>query len=159
MRASLRHLSRHVFYPKTRCTSRTFSAHAASSNGVDDEAESFREQVHDFAQRVIAPHAASIDATNSFPTSVNLWREMGDFGLHGLTSPAEYGGLALGYRFHCIAMEVCCIGNQATCPSTIQLGVEPGLWLCCAVLRRPQQPVHQSTRPQWQRAAAPDLPP
>ncbi len=86
---------------------RAFAAQAASSSSTnDDEAGSFREQVQDFAQRVIAPHAAQIDASNSFPTTVNLWREMGDFGLHGLTAPGEYGGLAMGYRFHCIAMEV-----------------------------------------------------
>eukprot|EP00193_Tetraselmis_chui_P005402 CAMPEP_0177751218 /NCGR_PEP_ID=MMETSP0491_2-20121128/253_1 /TAXON_ID=63592 /ORGANISM="Tetraselmis chuii, Strain PLY429" /LENGTH=339 /DNA_ID=CAMNT_0019266309 /DNA_START=541 /DNA_END=1560 /DNA_ORIENTATION=- len=30
---------------------------------------------------------------------------MGDFGLHGVTVPAEHGGLQLGYRAHCIAME------------------------------------------------------
>uniref|UniRef100_M8CD46 Isovaleryl-CoA dehydrogenase, mitochondrial n=1 Tax=Aegilops tauschii TaxID=37682 RepID=M8CD46_AEGTA len=36
---------------------------------------------------------------------VNLWKLMGDFNLHGLTSPEEYGGLGLGYMYHCIAME------------------------------------------------------
>ncbi|KAL4283168.1 hypothetical protein GQ457_16G009120 [Hibiscus cannabinus] len=31
---------------------------------------------------------------------------MGDFNLHGITAPAEeYGGLGLGYLYHCIAME------------------------------------------------------
>ncbi|KAG9156660.1 hypothetical protein Leryth_006636 [Lithospermum erythrorhizon] len=30
---------------------------------------------------------------------------MGDFNLHGITAPEEYGGLGLGYLYHCIALE------------------------------------------------------
>jgi len=30
---------------------------------------------------------------------------MGDFNLHGITAPVEYGGLGLGYLYHCLAME------------------------------------------------------
>ena len=55
----------------------------ASSSALDDAAESFRESVHEFAQKQVAPHAAEIDATNAFPKHVNLWTAMGDFGLHG----------------------------------------------------------------------------
>jgi len=65
----------------------------------------FKESVHRFAQEAIAPHSAAIDASNRFPTGVNLWRLMGDFNLHGLTAPEEYGGMGLGYMYHCIAME------------------------------------------------------
>ncbi|KAI8541317.1 hypothetical protein RHMOL_Rhmol08G0052100 [Rhododendron molle] len=36
---------------------------------------------------------------------VNVWKLMGDFNLHGITAPEEYGGLGLGYLYHCIAME------------------------------------------------------
>jgi isovaleryl-CoA dehydrogenase len=36
---------------------------------------------------------------------VNLWKLMGDFNLHGITVPEEFGGLGLGYLYHCIAME------------------------------------------------------
>jgi len=71
----------------------------------DDELEAFRESVHDFAQRVVAPKASLIDESNSFPNDVNLWTEMGQFGLHGITVPADHGGINLGYRAHCIAME------------------------------------------------------
>lgn len=49
--------------------------------------EEFREHVSDFAERTITPHAAEIDAQNSFPSSVNLWTEMGKMGLHGITVP------------------------------------------------------------------------
>ena len=43
--------------------------------------------------------------TNAFPSDVNLWRAMGDMGLHGITVAEEDGGLGLGYLHHCIAME------------------------------------------------------
>ncbi|KAH9290553.1 hypothetical protein KI387_034670, partial [Taxus chinensis] len=65
----------------------------------------FKQSVEQFAQENIAPHAAKVDATNSFPKEVNLWKAMGDFNLHGITAPEEYGGLGLGYMYHCMAME------------------------------------------------------
>lgn len=39
------------------------------------------------------------------PKEPDLWKAMGDFGLHGITVPQEYGGLGLGYLYHCVAME------------------------------------------------------
>jgi hypothetical protein len=83
----------------------------ASGNGrmcsllLDETAEQFKESVRQFAQENIAPHAAKVDASNSFPKDVNLWKLMGDFNLHGITVPEEFGGLGLGYLYHCIAME------------------------------------------------------
>ncbi|XP_055834631.1 isovaleryl-CoA dehydrogenase, mitochondrial [Solanum dulcamara] len=71
----------------------------------DDTQKQFKESVAQFAQENIAPHAENIDRTNYFPKDVNLWKLMGDFNLHGITVPEEYGGLGLGYLYHCIAME------------------------------------------------------
>ncbi|XP_022728919.1 isovaleryl-CoA dehydrogenase, mitochondrial isoform X1 [Durio zibethinus] len=71
----------------------------------DDTQLQFKESVRQFAQENIAPHASKIDHSNSFPKEVNLWKLMGDFNLHGITAPEEYGGLGLGYLFHCIALE------------------------------------------------------
>lgn len=51
----------------------------------DSDALEFRELVRDFAQRVVAPHAADIDRTNTFPQSINLWTELGQMGLHGMS--------------------------------------------------------------------------
>ncbi|EES18942.2 hypothetical protein SORBI_3009G027000 [Sorghum bicolor] len=78
---------------------------ASSSLLFDDTQVQFKESVRKFAQEAIAPHAAAIDASNHFPREVDLWRLMGDFNLHGLTAPEEYGGMGLGYMYHCIAME------------------------------------------------------
>ncbi|KAK9168910.1 hypothetical protein Syun_001050 [Stephania yunnanensis] len=71
----------------------------------DDTQIQFKESVAQFAQENIAPYAAKIDRTNYFPEEVNLWKLMGDFNLHGITVPEEYGGLGLGYSYHCLAME------------------------------------------------------
>src|SRR5574340_1653345 len=62
-----------------------------------------RETVHAFAQKEIAPRAADIDRSNQFPT--DLWRKFGALGLLGVTVEDEYGGTALGYLAHVVAME------------------------------------------------------
>ena len=62
--------------------------HTAESDAA--EVAEFRELVHDFASREIAPHAAEIDKSNTFPHNVDLWTQMGHMGLHGaLIAPAE----------------------------------------------------------------------
>ncbi|KAJ7296898.1 hypothetical protein O6H91_Y093300 [Diphasiastrum complanatum] len=76
-----------------------------SSGILDETALQFKDSVKQFAQENIAPHAAKIDVTNSFPKDVDLWKLMGDFNLLGITAPEKYGGLGLGYLYHCLAME------------------------------------------------------
>src|SRR3546814_2453218 len=56
-----------------------------------------------FAADRIAPLAAQIDAEDWFPR--DLWPEMGQLGLHGLTVEQEWGGLGLGYLEHVVAVE------------------------------------------------------
>ncbi|CAN1249513.1 Isovaleryl-CoA dehydrogenase, mitochondrial [Linum perenne] len=82
-------------------------SHAPFSTSLlfDDTQLQFKESVNQFAQENIAPHASNIDHTNYFPKDANLWKLMGDFNLLGITAPEEYGGLGLGYLYHCIAME------------------------------------------------------
>jgi isovaleryl-CoA dehydrogenase len=62
-----------------------------------------RETVQSFAAAEIAPRAAEIDHSNKFP--MDLWRRMGDLGLLGITVEEEFGGTAMGYLAHMIAME------------------------------------------------------
>ncbi|WP_271064894.1 isovaleryl-CoA dehydrogenase [Caulobacter sp. NIBR1757] len=71
--------------------------------GLGETAEAIRETTARFAADRIAPMAARIDADNHFPRE--LWPEMGELGLHGITVEEEFGGLGLGYLEHVIAME------------------------------------------------------
>src|SRR5215467_5590834 len=67
------------------------------------EIDMLRATVRGFAEDRITPLAAEIDRTDRFPAE--LWPEMGELGLHGITVGEEYGGSGLGYLEHCIAME------------------------------------------------------
>jgi isovaleryl-CoA dehydrogenase len=71
--------------------------------GLPDEVDELREHVARFAAERIAPRAAEIDASNRFPR--DLWPELGELGLLGITVEPEYGGAGLGYLAHVIAME------------------------------------------------------
>ncbi len=71
--------------------------------GLGDDIDLLRETIHNFATDRIAPRAEEIDATNKFPR--DLWPELGDLGLLGITVEEELGGSGLGYLAHVIAME------------------------------------------------------
>jgi isovaleryl-CoA dehydrogenase len=71
--------------------------------GLGETAEAIRDTTQRFAADRIAPLAADIDATNSFPR--RLWPQMGELGLHGITVEEAFGGLGLGYLEHVVAME------------------------------------------------------
>ena len=70
---------------------------------LGEDVNALREAVHRFAQERIKPIAAEVDAKNEFPAE--LWRELGDMGLLGITVAEEYGGAGMGYLAHVIAVE------------------------------------------------------
>jgi isovaleryl-CoA dehydrogenase len=71
--------------------------------GLGDDIDMLRESVAAFAADRIAPRAADIDANNAFPR--DLWPELGELGLLGITVDESEGGAGLGYLAHVIAME------------------------------------------------------
>jgi isovaleryl-CoA dehydrogenase len=71
--------------------------------GLGEELDEVRTQVRRFARERIAPRAEEIDRTNEFPR--DLWPELGEAGLLGITVPEAYGGANLGYLAHIVAME------------------------------------------------------
>ncbi len=71
--------------------------------GLGEELDLVRETVRAFAAERIAPRAAAIDRSNSFPR--DLWPELGRLGLLGITVEPGLGGAGLGYLAHVIAME------------------------------------------------------
>ncbi|MBT7634246.1 MAG: isovaleryl-CoA dehydrogenase [Rhodospirillaceae bacterium] len=71
--------------------------------GLGETADMIRDSVAGFAADKIAPRAGEIDASNQFPR--DLWPQLGDLGVLGVTVEEEYGGAGLGYLEHCVAME------------------------------------------------------
>ena len=71
--------------------------------GLGEDIDLLRESVAGFATDRIAPRAAAIDESNEFPR--DLWPKLGELGLLGITVEEEYGGSALGYLAHVVAME------------------------------------------------------
>ncbi len=70
---------------------------------LGEELDMLRETVARFAQERIAPRAEQIDESNEFPR--DLWPELGELGLLGITVDPEYGGTGMGYLAHVVAME------------------------------------------------------
>jgi len=70
---------------------------------LGEMADQIRDTTRRFADDKIMPIAAKIDAEDWFPQ--DLWPQMGELGLHGITVAEEDGGLGLGYLEHCIAVE------------------------------------------------------
>jgi glyceraldehyde 3-phosphate dehydrogenase len=71
--------------------------------GLGEDIDLLRETVRQFASDRIAPRAAEIDSSNRFPR--DLWPELGELGLLGITVEEEFGGSGLGYLAHVVAME------------------------------------------------------
>jgi isovaleryl-CoA dehydrogenase len=71
--------------------------------GLGSDVDALRDTVENFARDRIAPRADEIDRTNTFPR--DLWPELGQMGLLGITVEEEYGGTGLGYLEHCVALE------------------------------------------------------
>jgi len=70
---------------------------------LGETADLLRDTVQSFARDEIAYRAAEIDRENHFP--MDLWRKMGDLGLHGITVSEEYGGAGMSYLEHEVAIE------------------------------------------------------
>jgi isovaleryl-CoA dehydrogenase len=104
-----------------------------SETGLDfalgDMADAIRETTSRFAADRIAPLAARIDEEDWFPTE--LWPEMGELGLHGITVAEEDGGLGLGYLEHVIAQE-----EVARASASIGLSYGAHSNLCVNQIRR-----------------------
>ena len=70
---------------------------------LGETADMIRETVASFAQNELAPRAAEIDRTDTFPR--DLLPKMGELGLLGITVEEDWGGTGLGYLEHVVAME------------------------------------------------------
>ena len=70
---------------------------------LGEDVNALRDMVHRWAQERVKPMAAEIDQSNEFPSQ--LWTEMGELGLLGMTVDEAHGGSGLGYVAHVVAVE------------------------------------------------------
>ena len=70
---------------------------------LGEEVNSLRDMVHRWAQDRVKPLATKADEENNFPSE--LWTELGDLGLLGITVPEEDGGSGMGYLAHTVEVE------------------------------------------------------
>jgi isovaleryl-CoA dehydrogenase len=96
---------------------------------LGEMADTIRDSTARFAADRIAPLAARIDEEDWFPRE--LWPEMGELGLHGITVEEEYGGLGLGYLEHVVAQE-----EVARASASIGLSYGAHSNLCINQIRR-----------------------
>jgi len=71
--------------------------------GLGEDIDALRDMVQRWAADKLAPRAAEIDETNEAPK--DLWPQMGELGLLGITADPEYGGTGMGYLAHVVATE------------------------------------------------------
>ncbi|MGH1353214.1 MAG: isovaleryl-CoA dehydrogenase [Methyloligellaceae bacterium] len=71
--------------------------------GLGDDINALRDLVHRWSQEKLAPRAAEIDETNTF--AADLWPQLGELGLLGVTADESCGGSGMGYLAHVIVME------------------------------------------------------
>lgn len=76
---------------------------ASMTFDLGDDVNALREMVHRWAQERVKPLAAKIDQENVFPA--DLWREMGELGLLGITVDEAFGGAGMSYLAHTVAVE------------------------------------------------------
>ena len=68
--------------------------HGSMTFDLGEEVNALRDMVHRWAQERVKPLAGSVDSDNIFPAE--LWEEMGELGLLGITVPEEHGGAGPG---------------------------------------------------------------
>jgi len=102
---------------------------ASMNFACGEDIEALRDMVHRWAQERVAPMAAEIDQANIFPAE--LWKEMGELGLLGITVPEEYGGVDMGYLAHTIVVE-----EIARASASVALSYGADTNLCINQIRR-----------------------
>jgi isovaleryl-CoA dehydrogenase len=103
---------------------------------LGETVDMLRAQVADFAAAEIAPRAAEIDRSNSFP--MDLWPKLGALGLLGITVEEEHGGAGMGYLEHVVAMEEI---SRASASVGLSYGAHSNL--CVNQLRRNGSPAQR----------------
>ena len=75
---------------------------------LTEELLGVKELCHDFIEKEVYPLVAEWDKNEDARVPKELFEKMGELGLLGLTIPEEYGGVDLGYKAICVAIEESC---------------------------------------------------
>lgn len=78
---------------------------------LGEDIDMLRESVVRFTVAELTPRANDIEEANDFPE--DMWKKLGDMGLLGITAPEEFGGAAMGYAAHVVALEEISRGSAA----------------------------------------------
>ncbi len=97
---------------------------------LGESAEMIRESVGRFVDEKLIPLGDKIDREDYFPRD-EVWKAMGDLGMHGITVSEEDGGLGLGYIEHVIAVE-----EVARASASLSLSYGAHSNLCINQIRR-----------------------
>ena len=97
---------------------------------LGESAEMIRESVGRFVDEQLMPLGDTIDREDHFPRE-EVWKAMGDLGMHGITVDEEDGGLGLGYIEHVIAVE-----EVARASASLSLSYGAHSNLCINQIRR-----------------------
>jgi acyl-CoA dehydrogenase len=79
---------------------------------LSDEQRMIRDLARKVAREKVAPHAAEVDETETYPEA--SIRALIDAGLYGIWVPEEYGGTAMG----CLALSLACEEVSYACAAT-----------------------------------------
>ena len=79
---------------------------------LDEEQSDIRDMVRRFTEQEITPHAEAWDENNHFPREI--YSQMGELGLMGMTTPEEYGGSNLSRLSGVLVYEELAKGEMAT---------------------------------------------
>ncbi|MEP0392808.1 MAG: isovaleryl-CoA dehydrogenase [Erythrobacter sp.] len=97
---------------------------------LGESAEMIRQSVGRFVDEQLVPLGDKIDREDYFPRD-EVWKAMGDLGMHGITVSEEDGGLGLGYIEHVIAVE-----EVARASASLSLSYGAHSNLCINQIRR-----------------------
>src|SRR5712691_3133239 len=95
---------------KKQYTNQPPEEHSSVKFDLNDEQSDIRDTVRRFTELEITPQAADWDEREYFPREV--YKQMGDLGLMGMTTPENYGGNLLSRLTAALAYEELAKGDM-----------------------------------------------